>query len=73
MYIKLPMYLFFLYGAWTWMWANHSTALGPMALSSPFQAQKSLDFQGPPLPMAIKMYLSTSKSFLPVPYKQQVH
>ena len=29
--------------------------------------------QGPPLPMALELYLLTSKSLLPAPYKQQLH
>jgi hypothetical protein len=39
----------------------------------PFQGQKSLDFQSPPLPMALKMDFPASKSLRPAPYKQQVH
>jgi hypothetical protein len=38
-----------------------------------FRARKSLDIQGPPLPMALKMDLPASKSLRPTPYKQQVH
>ncbi len=34
---------------------------------------KSLDFQGPLLPMALEMDLLASKSICPAPYKQQVH
>jgi hypothetical protein len=37
-----------------------------------FRAQRSLDFQGPPLPMAFKMDFLPSKSLCPAPYKQQV-
>ncbi len=36
-----------------------------------FRAQKSLDFQGPALPMALEMDLPASKSLCPVPYKQK--
>jgi hypothetical protein len=35
-----------------------------------FRAQKCLDFQGPPLPMALEMDLPPSKSLRPAPYKQ---
>ncbi len=38
-----------------------------------FKAQKSLDIQGPPLPMALEMDLTPSKSLRPAPYKKQVH
>jgi hypothetical protein len=38
-----------------------------------FRAQKSLDFQGPPLPMTLEMDFPASKSLRPAPYKQQVH
>jgi hypothetical protein len=38
-----------------------------------FRAQKSLDFQCPPLPMALVIDMPDSKSLLTVPYKQQVH
>jgi hypothetical protein len=41
-----------------------------VAISGP---KESLDFQGPPLPMAIEMDLPPSKSFRPAPYKQQIH
>ncbi len=34
-----------------------------------FRAQKSLDFQGPPLPMALKIEFPASKSLRPAPYK----
>ncbi len=33
----------------------------------------SLDFQGPPLPVALQVYLPPSKSLRPVPYKQHAH
>ncbi len=53
--------------------------LGPLEGVDPEQqllwaqmAQKSLDFQGPPLPTALEMDLPSSKSFRPAPYKQQV-
>jgi hypothetical protein len=36
------------------------------------RAQKSLDFQGPPLPMHLVMMLHASKSLRTAPYKQQV-
>ncbi len=36
-------------------------------------AQKSLDFQGPPLPMALEVNFPASKSLRPAPYNQQVH
>jgi hypothetical protein len=35
--------------------------------------QKSLDFQGLPLPMALEVDLPASKSLRPAPYKKQVH
>jgi hypothetical protein len=38
-----------------------------------FRSQKSLDFQGPPLPMALEMDFPASKSLHPAPYKRQVH
>jgi hypothetical protein len=38
-----------------------------------FRAQKSLDFQGPSLPMALEMDLSPSESLCHAPFKQQVH
>jgi hypothetical protein len=40
-----------------------------------FRAQKSLDFQGPPLPVALQMDFPPSKSLRPAPYiyKQQVY
>jgi hypothetical protein len=38
-----------------------------------FRAQKGLDFQGPPLLLALVMELPASKSLRPSPYKQQVH
>jgi hypothetical protein len=34
-----------------------------VAISGPFRAQKSLDFQGPPLPIALEMDFSASKLF----------
>ncbi len=37
-----------------------------------FRAQKSLDFQGSPLLIALEIVLPASKS-LHAPYKQQVH
>jgi hypothetical protein len=37
-----------------------------------FRAQKSLDFQGPPLPMALEMDIPASKSLRLATYKQQV-
>jgi hypothetical protein len=44
-----------------------------IAVRCHFRAQKSLHFQGPPLPMALEMDLPASKSSHPAPYKQQVH
>jgi hypothetical protein len=41
--------------------------------SLPFQVPKSLDFQGPPLPIALEMDFTASKSLRPALYKQQVH
>ncbi len=38
-----------------------------------FQDPKSLDFQGPPLPMALEIDFPLTKSLLPAPYKQQIH
>jgi hypothetical protein len=40
-----------------------------VAISGP---KKSLDFQGPPLPMALEMDFPASKSLRPAPNKQQV-
>ncbi len=37
------------------------------------RTQKNLDFQGPPLPLALEMDFSASKSLGPAPNKQQVH
>jgi hypothetical protein len=37
-----------------------------------FRAQKSLNVQCPPLPMASKWICSPSKSLVPAPYKQEV-
>jgi hypothetical protein len=55
------------------MWATSFTqAIGRGVWALPFQAQKSLDFQGPPLPMARVMDLPTSMS-VQIPYKKQVH
>jgi hypothetical protein len=34
--------------------------------------EKSIDFQGPPLPLAIEIDLSASKLLHPAPYKQKV-
>jgi hypothetical protein len=34
---------------------------------------ENLDFLGPPLPMALEMDFSPSKSVRPAPYKQQLH
>jgi hypothetical protein len=58
-------------GAWTeWFcWGQYITR----ALGMGFRALKSLDFQGPPLPRALKMDLPTSKLVCPAPYKQQVN
>ncbi len=39
---------------------------------SHFRAQKTLDFQGPPLPMPLVMDLARLKPFRTAPYKQQV-
>ncbi len=44
---------------------------GVVAIS--FRAQKSLNFQGPPHPMALEGNFPASKSLRPAPYKQQVH
>ncbi len=38
-----------------------------------FRTQKSLDFQGPPLPMPLVMLLHSSKPLRTAPQKQQVH
>jgi hypothetical protein len=38
-----------------------------------FRAQKSIDFRGPPLPMALENDFPASKSLCPAPYQQQVH
>jgi hypothetical protein len=38
-----------------------------------FMAQKSLDVQGPSLPIAIEIDLPASKSLRPATYKQLVH
>jgi len=44
-----------------------------VAISGPQKMAKSLDFLGPPLPMAIEMDLPASKPFHTGPYKSQVH
>ncbi len=38
-----------------------------------FRAQRSLDFQSPPFPMALEKDLPASKSLHPALYKQEVH
>ncbi len=72
MYIKLLMHLFFYmalvltyFDAFTSVTRTLkiSTFLGPNGNSL-----RSLPFQGPPLPMALKMYLPASKSLRPKPY-----
>jgi hypothetical protein len=35
-----------------------------------FRAQNSLDFEGPPLPIALEMDFPATKSLRPSPYKQ---
>jgi hypothetical protein len=51
------------------LWGDATCYLLP---SLTFQGPKSLDFQGPSLPMALEMYFPASKSLRPEPYKQQV-
>ncbi len=53
-----------------------STFLGPnctRVARCHFRPQKSLDFQGTSLPMALEMDFTASKSLRPAPYKQHVH
>jgi hypothetical protein len=53
-----------------------STFLGPNGTCLArchFRAQKSLDFQAPPLPMGLEMDFPVTKSLRPAQYKQQVH
>jgi hypothetical protein len=67
-YIKLPMYLFFIWrldlmilmGAITW-------PLERVGLENLyfFLAQKSLDFQGPPFPMALEMDFPHQNHYVP--------
>ncbi len=45
--------------------------LGPLERGG--WAKNSLDFQGPPLPMALEVNFAASKSLRPAPYNQQVH
>jgi hypothetical protein len=61
--IKLQMCLFFLYGAGTFLGSK-----GTRFVCCHFRAQKSLDFHGPPFPMALAMDLQTSKPLPPAPY-----
>jgi hypothetical protein len=60
--------------SWKIMHNKTSYFFGPkwhlLFRSLPFQSPKSLDFQGPPLPMALEMDLP--KSLRPAQYKQQV-
>jgi hypothetical protein len=76
-YIKLPMYLLFTWRLYL-MVLRHATLtfLGPnstLFARCHFRAQKSLDFQGPPLPMPLVMMLHNSKPLCTAPYKYQVH
>ncbi len=56
-------------------WAQKSRISGPTPSNGPRngRAQKSLNFQGPPLSMALEMNLPASKSLFPAPFKQKVH
>jgi len=50
------------------------TSVPPLTFfGSNFRAQKSLDFQVPPLPVPLVMMLHPSKPLRTVPYKQQVY
>jgi hypothetical protein len=63
-------------GHWKGWALKISTFLGPNCTrfaGCQIRALKSLDFQGPPFPMALKMDFPPSKSLRPVPCKQQVH
>jgi hypothetical protein len=77
-YIKLPMYQLFLWrlyimvlrGATSLLGALEGDFLGPKwhsLRSCHFRAQKSLDFQGPPLPMPRVMRLHPSKPLCTAP------
>ncbi len=46
---------------------------GPEMATSEVNAQLSIDFQGPPLPVALQVDLPPSKLLRPVQYKQHVH
>ncbi len=63
----------FLYGAWTLCGQIHYKGHWKGWAYCHFRAQKSLDFQGPPLPLALVMDLPASKSLRSAPCKQQVH
>jgi hypothetical protein len=67
MYLKVPMYLFFI-GAWT-----ECFSWGQIHYSLPFQGLNSLDFQGPPFPMALEMDFPAKTSLRPAPCKQRAH
>jgi hypothetical protein len=76
------MYLF-LYLALDLMILTRANSLhGPLEVVGPenldffgpkWHSLRSLPFQGPPLPMYLKMNLPASKSLSPAPFKQQVH
>jgi hypothetical protein len=53
---------------WTFLGPN-----GTLFARDHFRAQKSLDFQGPPLPMTLEIDFLPSKSLRPAACKQQVH
>ncbi len=70
--------LFFLSSFLCWSTADktNSTFLGPNGTRCArclLRAQKSLDFQGPPLQTALVMDFPASNSIRPAPYKQHVH
>jgi hypothetical protein len=63
-------------GHWKGWALKISTFLGPNGTRfayGHFRAQKGLNFQCPPLPMAHKMYVANIKIISSRPYKQQVH
>jgi hypothetical protein len=53
------------------MYSNKCSEIGNIYYIT--AAENFLDFQGPPLPMALEMDLPASKSLCLAPYKQQEH
>ncbi len=81
MYIKLPMYLLFIWHLYLMVLRCATSLLralegvGPENLDffgPKWYSLRSLPFQGPPLPMPLVMMLHTLKPLRTVPYKQKV-